>query len=562
MRRAYAMLCLSLVGCDPTAGLSDSADAALPTIKRYFDGRGTQVAEGPWSRVVVDLDAETLYHVGGRRLDDEQPTFHLFGQDARDGCQVTPNAGTWLMGKAPGAPYRVVPFLESMDERGRGRLRFTSLDCKVEDLVLEDAGRPYPRLYDHGFLVPTKRGYTFADPWLGTTQNIADELHGVLVWSQSILLWADDELVSYSDQFELGSRWGNAPTSVLSIRDVFLVEDTDGLHRVTFDTSSLEITAEPVLDGVCHVQASDNVPGDGKTLWIAAEKPCGNPKPSLLQLDATSWEVLDERELPFEANAHDARALQLVHADGSEPTLAVAYLTDVTDSGFGKVWVWREGQDAPVSLGDQGELETLFLEQAPGEWDGMVQLNYRELGGIQAHDWLRFRWDGETTPIAEGVVRNNVSGETLVNFDGIAGDLPKFSDNGYELLIKGVPTFTGEATSYVGDRHYARVDGFDGDSGRLLLGATGNPAEWSALGSAVPPEQVRFSWFMPAVVFLEDWDAESRSGKLVAYNYELDARATIAEGVSNFDLTSYPWDGVVYSVPRGKQRGIWFSKAK
>jgi hypothetical protein len=285
----------------------------------------------------------------------------------------------------------------------------------------------------------------------------------------------------------------------------------------------------------------------------------------LLQLDASSWEVLDVVELPFEADPHQARALLLPNAAGgtdAKPPLGVAFLTDVDDSGLGEVWVWREGLEAPTRLGEQGELQTLFLEQAPTEWDGIVQVNYRELGGVQAHDWLQFRWDGETTPIAEAVVRNNVSGETLVNFDGVAGDLPKFRDDAYEVLIKGVPVVSGEATSYVGERHYARLDDFNGDSGRLRLGTTANPAEWSPLGSAVPPEQVRFSWFMPALVFLEDWDPLNRSGKLVAYNYELDARATIAEGVSSFDLTSYPYDGVVYSVPRGKQRGIWFSKAK
>jgi hypothetical protein len=32
--------------------------------------------------------------------------------------------------------------------------------------------------------------------------------------------------------------------------------------------------------------------------------------------------------------------------------------------------------------------------------------------------------------------------------------------------------------------------------------------------------------------------------------------------VSSFELTSYPWDGGVYAVPRGAQPGIWFSKAK
>ena len=123
MRCASGWLWLVLsVGCDPTSGLTDTAEAARPSVKRYFDGPGTQLTEGPWHHVVVDLDHDTLYHVGARRLDDEQPTFHLFGTDARQGCAVEPNAATWLMGKPKAAPYRLLPYLESIDPYP-GRLR-------------------------------------------------------------------------------------------------------------------------------------------------------------------------------------------------------------------------------------------------------------------------------------------------------------------------------------------------------------------------------------------------------------------------------------------------------
>jgi len=27
-------------------------------------------------------------------------------------------------------------------------------------------------------------------------------------------------------------------------------------------------------------------------------------------------------------------------------------------------------------------------------------------------------------------------------------------------------------------------------------------------------------------------------------------------------MTSYPWDGIIYTVPYGSKRGLWFSKAK
>jgi hypothetical protein len=567
MRRAYAGLLLALSGCDPTRGIADAADAALPTEKRYFDGAGSQLVAGPWSRVVVDLDVDTLYHVGARRLDDEQPTFHLFGADAQAGCQVTPNAGTWLMGKPEAAPFRLLPFVEDSDERGRGRLRFTTLDCQVQDLVVEDAGRPYPRLYDHGYLIPTKQGYTFANPWSGKSHEIAAKLQRVLVWKEAILLWADDTLKSFSEEFEPGEQWGNVPESVIPIYDDFLVEDADGLHHVTFDPDSLAINSEDVLEGACGLQHSDFIAGDEVGGWLVLQQPCGNPKPTLLHLDAMTFEVLDSFELPFEADSRQARALVApATKTGEALPLAAAYLTDVDDDeeGLGTVWAWRADGAEPFQLGERGALDAVSLEPPESDWAGVVQLNYQQLGNYTAHDWLHFRWDGTTEVIAERVLRNPSSGELLVNFDGVSGDLPLFSsDEAYRVLAQGIPPYSGPQSSFVGERHYARIDQFDGTSGRMLLGTNAiNPSVWQALAEGVQPDSPRFAWFMPGVLFIEGWDPDSKTGSLVAYNYELEARDTIAEGVSSFDLTSYPWDGVVYSVPKGKQRGIWFSKAK
>jgi hypothetical protein len=563
MRRAYAGLLLALSGCDPTAGLADSADAAMPQIKRYFDGPGSQLSAGPWNRVVVDLDVETLYHVGARRSDDEEPTFHLFGADARQGCEVAPNAGTWLMGKPRLAPYRLLPFVEDMDERGRGRLRFTTLDCAVQDLVLEDAGRPYPRLYDRGYLIPTGRGYTFADPWQGEARVIARDLTDVLIWeADGVLLWADDELKSFSEQFDVGSEWGSSPVAAVPIQRVsFLVEDADGLHHVGLDRQTLEIGHEQVLPGACNLQRSTVVASDGSSIWVAVQQPCDDPKPSILHLDSVSLEVLDSFQLPFETDARYVRALVGTAVDGEAVPLAAVYLTDVGDDGLGTLWAWRAGAGEPFELGEHADLDGAVLKAPDSGWDGLAEVNAQSIGGYLAHDRIQFRWDGTTSILAEHVVRNSSTGEVLVNFDGVAGDLAIFDDDGYGVLAQGVPPYSGEAISTTGDRHYARVDHFDGEAGRLLL-STDLPGSSSAVGAQVPPDFARFSWFMPALVFIEHYDAVARSGSLVAYNYELDARSVIAEGVSSFDLTSYPWDGVVYTVPSGARQGIWFAKAK
>jgi hypothetical protein len=192
----------------------------------------------------------------------------------------------------------------------------------------------------------------------------------------------------------------------------------------------------------------------------------------------------------------------------------------------------------------------------------LARINYQQVGSYTVFDWVHFRWSGETELIAANVLQSSSSGRVLVNFDGVAGDVPQFDEDGLHVVAEDVPPNVDDALSYIGARRYARVDRFDGDSGRLLLTDPERSLGFEELGSGVTPDGARFSWFMPALVFLEGWDSERKTGSLVAYNYELEARSTIAEGVSSFDLTSYPWDGIIYTVPYGRERGLWFSRAK
>jgi hypothetical protein len=317
-----------------------------------------------------------------------------------------------------------------------------------------------------------------------------------------------------------------------------------------------------VLSDACHLQLSATTSSDEKGAWVILDLPCDSPRSSVVHLDE-NLSVLEQFELPFEADARYTRALVAGPAVAGPEPLATLYLTDVDDSGRGTLWGWRADAEEPIELGKNADLDSVFLETKGSVWDGVAQTNYQVLGGLLAHDWVHFRWNGETELIAERIVRNSSSGELLVNFDGVAGDLPLFADDGLSIVAEDVPPYAGEATSYVGDRRYARVDHFDGDSGRLLLSTDpAEPDSWQALGNGVTPEAPRFSWFMPALLFLENWDTERKVGTLVAYNYELDARSTIAEGVSSFDMTSYPWDGLIYAVPYGRSKGLWFSKAK
>ncbi|HYQ14689.1 MAG TPA: hypothetical protein VEQ58_02995, partial [Polyangiaceae bacterium] len=411
--------------------------------------------------------------------------------------------------------------------------------------------------------VPTNNGYTFADPWLGEQRELATDVKGVLAWDAAILLWADDQLKSFSAQWETGHTWGNAPVATLAVRDTFLVEDADGIHNVKFDRDSLEIEAEDVLPDVCHLQRSSLLPAASDGFWVAAQQPCDNPKPSLLYVAYDTFEILSAEELPFEADARNMRVLIGGGIDDEPAPIAATYATDVDDDGFGTLWAWRAGDEAPIELGEHGDVDSVYLSASGMDWAGGAQTNLQSLGGRRVSDYVRFRWTGETSVFVERVLANTNSGESLINFDGTAGDLARFDGDEPRIIAQGVPPNLTMLTSYSNVAQVARMDHFDGSSGRLLLGTNDyDLSSWKELGSHVAPQFVIFSWFMPAVLFLDDWDQDSLSGTLVAYNYELDARSTIAEGVTSFDMTSYPLDGVVYAVPRGNQRGMWFSKAK
>jgi hypothetical protein len=419
-------------------------------------------------------------------------------------------------------------------------------------------------LFDHGYLIPTKQGYTFADPWAGESREIAARLERTLVWNDAVLLWADGKLKSFSDQFEPAYEWGNAIESVVQIKGPYLIEDANGLHRVSLDHDSLRIVTEDVLPGACHLQYSTATAGDTTSNWIVLEEPCGNPKPTIMRLDADTFEAQGSFEIPFETDARRARALIGGESETGDPQpLGLLYVTDVDERGLGTVWAWRAGSPLAIKVGERALLDAVFPEPPDSSWAGVVQANYQQLEGYESYDLIHFRWDGTTEVIAERLVRNSANGEVLVNFDGVAADLPQFGDDGYRILATAVAPYAGTVTSFTGERHYARVAAFDGTSGQVLLGTDSlDPSAWESVGSGVTPESPRFAWFMPALLFIENWDPDSRTGALVAYNYELEARTTIAEGVSSFDLTSYPWEGVIYTVPEGKTRGIWFSRAK
>jgi hypothetical protein len=546
--------------CNPAGGIEQAAEGALPEHKRYVEGPGERLREGPWKSVTIDADYDTLYHVGARRLDDAEPTFHLFGADVEQGCQVSPNASTWLVPKPEQAPYRLVPYLESSDPNGRGTLRFTTLDCQVEEMSIERAGKPYDVAYATGFVVPSDDGLWFADPWRDEKHLLVSDLQGHLSWTSTVLLWGDGKLKSFDNRLQPVAELGEDVVAVVPLGATFLVEDSAGLHLVDYDPETAELVTTPVLPDACGLQRYP-LAVQYNEYWVALHSPCDDPQLTAVRLDIRQ-QILEERGLGIEAQARHARVSTRYDVTGELEELAVFYLTDVDESGYGTLWVAREGE-VPLQLGERATLFGCSLRVTGERWAGDAYVDYEEVAGRTTARWLRFDWQGERKTVAERLLVNEYYSDFIVNFDGAAGDQVIVSDDELIVLTEGVPPFPSAKSSYVEPDHRARIDRYDGTSGRLsLVNLELEGITYRDLAQGVPPSAFRFAWFMPALFFLEDYDAELETGTLSAYNYDLDARMLVAPGVSSFDLTTYPWAGVLYAVPRGKNQGIWFAKAK
>jgi hypothetical protein len=99
-----------------------------------------------------------------------------------------------LGGLAVGSLGRgLVPFVETLDDAGRGTLRFAGIDCKPLELEIPDVKRSElwsiedSELTKPTFAVRTSdKRLIFADPWLGTQREIAHDVSGIAQLSDQL----------------------------------------------------------------------------------------------------------------------------------------------------------------------------------------------------------------------------------------------------------------------------------------------------------------------------------------------------------------------------------------
>jgi hypothetical protein len=185
------------VACNPKAGLESAAGAIDPDEKSYVDGPGSRLTAGPFESVGLDFDANTGVHLLARRRDDQGQSMTIFGQDAQNGCTISPNAATWFASKPASEPFRLLPFFDSLDATGTGTLRFSSIDCKIQPYSLDHAEQPIELDLEQGFVVRQGGGLVLANPWTGNTATIVSSFQGLIETGSLFLVWGDAQVIAF-----------------------------------------------------------------------------------------------------------------------------------------------------------------------------------------------------------------------------------------------------------------------------------------------------------------------------------------------------------------------------
>jgi hypothetical protein len=108
-----------------------------------------------------------------------------------------------------------------------------------------------------------------------------------------------------------------------------------------------------------------------------------------------------------------------------------------------------------------------------------------------------------------------------------------------------------------------RLSRFNGTVDSLNAVAPDAPFEAPALEEIAPSvgpfTTVALGALLPGTSFLADYDVETATGSLAYENAELRFQAVVDQGVSDYLVTA---DYLIYTIPYGRDRGIWLTTGK
>lgn len=541
-----------LLGCNIVQGFEDAGDALFPNEKTHLDSPGLQLVSGGYRG--LDIAAAIDLYLLARSSDPEDTSLYAMQFADPKPCSI-PNVARYVDGRGAFRSRILIAFFEEAVQQGT--LHFADSSCKISDFSLENAFLPVDEI-DRGLVIRVGEALELVDPVKRTREVLALSVDNINLYSttEGHLVWGGGRIgIFRTDWTELG-WFGEGVLGVGALGRSLFFEDAGGIHRLTAAPSG-RIDEEVIAPDGCAL-------GSAGPSWASYASPCGEARPV----------VYDERTgkstaLDVDADPRLLRIYRARDAVGNDPAVDpywFAWLRAIDYATITGTLVVRTPSGTELEIGEHAALDRFDLDDTDP-----TQVHGHALVDLEADlgRYLFFTPDGSVRELATGVLRRSEG--LVIDYDGVAGNLALARRDQLLVVAEGVP-WRGYQNADPQGRWTAIFHDFDGVHGNLSVmdgrldparvGSKSNPVKLPLRPIA---SQVRYfgSTFLydvlPGVGYLADHDTETDTGRLEYNNFELDFRALVSEGVSDFIVTS---DGVLYAVPFGDNRGIWLVRSK
>lgn len=572
-----ALVCLLAIGgsltvssCNLGSGYADFGNDLAKSDAVVIDGPGLKIADGRLSGMLVDPWGDDGAVVVGFRYEADGPHLYMQPFDGAQGCDVGIAYRVIVFTRLDGYD-QLIAYLSDVNASGRGTLNFVNHDCKVVYGGIKDAELP-SRLFEFppGFVVQAGDQLLDIDPYAKRTRVMTKNLQ---FWSGSgeagqapyHYYVADGELVVFDDERSERIRVGQAVSEVVfestdPNKGLFLV-DGGRLERYvgTANSSIEDIVPETLAEDACGASLG--------SFGVQYYSPCSARTLVLRDLDSGIAEPIDS------GVSRLVLAEKSPIADGSGVNFAVAYtkpsatdpaLEDLWLKPAGKgpqLWKTRLGQFFSASLGESPVLKAIV--DSDGTYGRLIRLDA----------------DGEATlheqvVLAYPVERLADSWFFMTDLVDSQGTLVQLSDEGkLTVIAKDVPLRSKRVSPErdpelegVDDADYynlgALVTDVGEQTGTLGLMQRDKPKSLEPLAMGVRVGNFEFFRNMAAIGYLDEFDAEARTGRLVVHQTTLDVGSVVSENVQEFTELLWPWEGVLYTVQKGDDYSLWAARAK
>ncbi|RYZ05653.1 MAG: hypothetical protein EOO73_19375 [Myxococcales bacterium] len=543
------LLLPALLGCNVVQGFQDAGDTLFPEQSTHLSTPALRLVSGGYRSLALAAGRELS--VLARSTESDTSLFVMRFANPRP-CEI-PEVGRYVASRNPNRAEAGIAYFR--DDAAQGTLHFADTSCRTFDLELEDARLPVGET-DTTIIVWAAGDLLEVAPEKGERTKLATGVTNVVTraFSGRTLVLTEGRLEVFDGDWKSQGRFGENVSGLLKTTSGALYLDSTGVRRLSAGADNRTTLDELIEPDACNLALR----GD----WATFHAPCAEQR--LVALHEPTGNLYP---LPFQADPYNIRIVPARGSVGTDLTQEpywFLFLRNTTDSGG--TLVLRDPKGEERILGESAVLTYSDFDASASPAFGHALVNVVDRAG----DYVYFDAEGQQRTLAHGVFTRG--DRLLADWNGATGSLVVVSGDRLEVVAQGVPS-SGFEFKDSSNAWTVLFHDWEGDRGRLsrfsgsldALYGTPPDAPFAApvlqevAPSVGPFTTVALGALLPGTSFLADYDPETATGRLTYENVELRFQAVVDSGVSDYLVTA---DYLMYTIPYGRDRGIWLATGK